>query len=420
MNIIHISTYENIGGAAIAASRLNYLFRENGIDSNMLVAYRNTNIDYVKSFKGFKKKIIILNSLFSEYIRNKILKCSYTFSLGWFGNKLYKSEYIKNADVIFIHWIGFNYLSIKDIAKILKLNKPTYFFMHDMWMITGGCHHSFECNLYQTKCIECPLIKNKYLKKISTKTFDLKMKNLSKHNNLHIITPSYWLAECTKSSSIFKSNSISVIPNPVDTHIFKPFEKKTARAILNLPMNKKIILFGANGGKSDKYKGWDYLISAISLLKRNDIALVLFGGYLTAEEEKSLNYPAYSFGYLNDVYSTTLLYNAADVFVTPSLAESFGLTVLESISCGTYSVGFNIGGIPDIIKHKITGYLAQYKDVCDLATGINWALDNSDNCPREKLHKFANDYFSYNSIYQQYCSLFETNNCMKNMPSDII
>ena len=82
-------------------------------------------------------------------------------------------------------------------------------------------------------------------------------------------------------------------------------------------------------------------------------------------------------GYLKDEYSTALVYNAADIFIAPSLAEAFGYVVMEALSCGTPVVGFNVGGIPDMISHKQNGYLAEYKSAEDIAAGIQFCLENN-------------------------------------------
>lgn len=402
MKIIHISTSDKIGGAALAAYRLNNAFNQASITSELIVLNQHSILhkDVISIAKGEKKYLSKLKLKVTEFIKKRLLRPNYTISLGWCGYDLCKTKELIEADVIYIHWTGLGYLSIRGLARILDLNKPTFIYMHDMWFITGGCHHSFECYLYKSQCSKCPRIGNNKLNFIVTITFKLKQRYLTKYNNLHIITPSNWLADCVKQSALFKSNNIYVIPNSIDTQSFKPICKQTAREILNLPQNKKIILFGANGGKSDKYKGWDYLVSAISQIDRDDVIIALFGGNISEEDKKLLKYSIYSFGYLYDEYSTILLYNAADVFVIPSLAENFPNTIVESLSCGTPVVGFNVGGIPDLIKHHQTGYLAKYKDVNDLAIGINWILNNSFD--KDKLHNYITEKYSYLNIISQH------------------
>lgn len=397
MKIIHISTSDNIGGAALAANRLNKAFNLLNEESRMLVLKQNiTNETIIPITKN--KFYIDLRVKITEWIKRHVFKPNYTISLGWTGYDLYKLPSIQEADIIYIHWTGFGYLSIKDIANILNLGKPTFIFMHDMWFITGGCHHSFECNLYKNDCSKCPRIGNNIFNSISALTFKLKKKYLTGYKNLQIVTPSNWLSNCVKESALFNSHNICVIPNPIDTDLFKPLEKNIARQILKLPLNKKIILFGANGGKSDKYKGWNYLVSAISKLENKDVIIVLFGGDICDDEKKQLKYPTYSLGYLHDEYSTILAYNSADVFVIPSLAENFPNTILESLSCGTPVAGFNVGGIPDLIIHKQNGYLAEYMNIKDLANGINWILENTNKLSKEIIHNYIKENFSFENI----------------------
>ena len=403
MKIIHISTSDKIGGAALAANRLNDAFNQTNDTSKLIVLNESTvNKDVISIAKGKKKYISKLKQIVTESIKRRILNPQYTLSLGMCGYDLCEIKEIREADVIYIHWTGFGFLSIKGLAKILNLNKPTIIFMHDMWFITGGCHHSFECELFKSHCLQCSKIGNKKFKNIASITFKLKQKYLTKYKNLHIVTPSNWLADCVRQSALFKSNNIKVIPNLIDTNSFKPIDKQVAREILNLPKDKQIILFGANGGKSDKYKGWDYLVSAISQIERDDIIIALFGGNISEDDQKQLKYPIYSFGYLHDEYSTMLLYNAADIFVMPSLAENFPNTILESLACGTPVVGFNVGGIPDLIKHQQTGYLVQYKDSNDLTTGINWILNHKDFFHKDKLHNYITEKYSYLKIISQH------------------
>ena len=404
MKIVHLSTSDKIGGAALAAKRLNDAFNQANVTSKLIVLNQHNahHKDIISIAKGKKKNLSKLKLKVLETIKRGLLKPNYTLSLGWCGYDLYKTKELQEADVIYIHWTGLGYLSIQGLARILDLNKPTYIFMHDMWFITGGCHHSFECNLYKSYCSKCPNIGNKQLRSISAITYNLKQKYLTKYKNLNIVTPSNWLADCVRQSALFKSNNIKVIPNLIDTHTFKPVEKQIAKEILNLPRDKKIILFGANGGKSDKFKGWDYLVSAISQIDRNDVIIALFGGNVCEEDEKQLKYPIYSFGYLYDEYSTMLLYNASDVFVIPSLAENFPNTIVESLSCGTPVAGFNVGGIPDLILHQQTGYLAQYKDANDLRNGINWIFNHNNLFDKDKLHNYIIEKYSYVKIVSQH------------------
>ena len=157
-----------------------------------------------------------------------------------------------------------------------------------------------------------------------------------------------------------------------------------ARRLLGLRPDRRYLLFGADSALTNPYKGFEYLVKALNLLKQkeqyNDIELIVFGSSKNESIEQKLPYPCHFFGYLHDVYALNLLYNAADVFCMPSLAEAFGQTALESVFCGTPVVAFDVGGLPDFVLEK-TGYLAKYEDVEDFACGVELCLqlDRIDN-----------------------------------------
>ncbi|MDR3654050.1 MAG: glycosyltransferase family 4 protein [Paludibacter sp.] len=411
MKIVHINFWDKLGGAAIASNRLHKTMINMGINSKMIVFDKLIKDDKtVFAIDSFFNKII--NSIYNIIDSRRLKKFRPfvgNFSIGTLGKDVSKLEIIKEADVIYIHWINNNFLSISSINKLLNLNKPVIWFLHDMWPFTGGCHHSFECIKYQTQCESCDLLKSKNAKDISFKDLNLKIKKIGlPHTNLHIVSPSNWLAECAKKSVVFSKNKISVIPNLIDINKYKPINKEYARKILNLPCDGKIILFGADMGLNNPYKGWSYLKEA---LMRIDFpfSILTFGG---ESQENSLNdfpFIIYNQGRLFDDYSLMLLYNACDVFVIPSLAEAFGQTALEATSCGTPVVGFNVGGIPDIIQHKKNGYLAKYRDAVDLQAGIEWVLNNTryDELCKD-CRDFAVKTFSSEKVVKQHIEVIST------------
>ena len=177
-----------------------------------------------------------------------------------------------------------------------------------------------------------------------------------------------------------KNKPVYYIPNILDNTLFKPTDKNVAKQILNIDANETVIAFGAISVNSP-YKGWAYLQKALELLKQEDtvknISVLIFGSAYNKEIADAIPFKTRFMGYLLDEYSTALVYNAADVFIAPSLAEAFGYVVMEALSCGTPVVGFNVGGIPDMISHKENGYLAKYKDAADVSEGIKFCLQNN-------------------------------------------
>jgi glycosyltransferase involved in cell wall biosynthesis len=271
-------------------------------------------------------------------------------------------------------------MNLSNIEKLAKLGKPVIFFMHDMWAITGGCHHSFTCEKYKKACYDCQMFPENTLIDWPSLEFRKKLKFYSKYSNLYFLSPSKWLYNCARISFLTKDKPLYYIPNIISSKLFKPIDKNAARHILNINPDETVISFGAASVESP-YKGWTYLVNALEIIKglqsSRKISVLLFGSGYNKKIEETLPFKVRFTGFLLDEYSTALVYNASDVFVTPSLADNQPTTVMESLCCGTPVVGFDVGGIPDMIKHKENGYLAKYKDAEDLAKGIDYCLENN-------------------------------------------
>jgi glycosyltransferase involved in cell wall biosynthesis len=298
------------------------------------------------------------------------------FSFAKYGVNVTNHEFFKQADVVYVHWVR-DFLSIRNTEQILKTGKQVVIFLHDMWHITGGCHYSFECTKYQVLCSHCPMFEKDIRKDCSYRLFKKKIKIFSKYANISFITPSKWLMECVSKSPFFQSKISHILPCPLDISVFKPINKQCARYALNLPNDKKIICFGAYEGITNPYKGWTYMEEALRVLKEEaipDVEALIFGSEYSWAIADKVPFPLHFTGKLHDSYSLVLVYSAIDVYVTPTLADNLPQTCLEAMACGVPIVGFNVGGIPDMIEHEITGYLSKYRDSNDLVKGINYIL----------------------------------------------
>lgn len=375
-----VQLQNSMNSAGSSALRLHNAFLEEGIDSS-IVSRRTDRIIDNKIKYLYKKSIIIsrLNDKLIGYINRKNIKQYGSFSSPVLGTNVSGLEEIKNADIIYLHWILGGFLNISNIEQLFKLKKPVIIIMHDMWWITGGCHHSFTCEKYITGCNNCQIFPGNKKNDLSTKGFNKKLKLYSKYDNLYFVSPSRWLYDCAKKSLLTKDKPIFYIPNVLDNKIFKPVDKMTARQILNIDPTETIIAFGAVGIDSP-YKGWAYLQKALEILKQDkelkNISILIFGGGYNKQIADAIPFKTKFIGYLRDEYSISLVYNATDVFVVPSLADNQPTTVMESMCCGTPVVGFDVGGIPDMISHKENGYLAKYKDSQDIANGIKFCIKN--------------------------------------------
>jgi len=398
MKVVHISTSDIRGGAAIAAHRLHKAFLKKNINSKMLVmnkisdekeviVARDNNID--KHFFSKVRKLANKTLLFKYKNRKDVI-----FSPAKFGLDITKNKIIKDADIIHIHWCLKGFLSLNILEKLISSNKKIVWTLHDMWTFTGGCHYSGTCRKYIKTCGNCPILKSNKENDLSRKILK-KKKNIYKNKDLSIITCSSWLGDCAKKSNLLKDKNVSVIPNVLDENIFKFINKDIIRHILNLKNNKKYVLFGAMNSISDPRKGWDYLKKSVEILDKNypklknEVELLVFGSSYSQDVE-SLPFKVKFLGRFSDEIALSLIYNSADLFVAPSLEDNLPNTVLESLHCGTPVTAFDVGGMKDMIDHKKNGYLAKFKDSDDLANGILWSLDKLDRVKIDK-NKFNND-----------------------------
>ena len=382
MKVLLLSTYDNRGGAAIATYRLHQGLLAHGVDSRMLVQSQATGDPTVaapasKWQKGLARLRPILDRAPYSLFRQPRLPYK---SLQWLPERIAAEIAAFNPDLINLHWIVDGFVRIETLAQ---LNKPIVWTLHDMWAFTGGCHYSGECDRYTQSCGNCPQLNSQRDWDLSRWVWHRKAKAW-KNLNLTIVTPSSWMADCAKQSSLFQDYPIQVIPNGIDTTVYKPIDKTIARNILNLPQDRQIILFGAIGATSDPRKGFHLLLQILQqltqLVDRDKIELVIFGSL------KPKNAPNFAFstrylGRLYDDISLSLVYSAADIFLCPSLEDNLPNTIVESLACGTPCVAFKIGGIPELIKHKYNGYLAQAFSSKDFAQGITWIMTNNQKQP---------------------------------------
>lgn len=408
MIVLHVNNCDNKGGAAKACSRIVESINKSNIPAKLLVQNKYSDKEYVKSISNnwVRKNFTFLRTIF-DY--STILFFT-TFNIGRFsfpfiGKSIHKKQIVKDSDVINLHWINNGFLSLKSLKKLSKLNKPIVWTLHDSWAFTGGCHIPFDCKKYQTECFDCPQLKFHGKNDCSKRVFKKKEKLYNKMPNLTIVTPSKWLAECARSSYLLKNKEINVIPNTLNTDFYRPINKNFIRKKLNLPLNKRFILFGA--ANKDVNKGTTLLKEALS--KVNSYYELIIIGRPSEEQNFDSSRKTYYFSQITDDEKMVELYNVADVTVVPSLQENLSNMVMESLSCGTPVVAFNIGGMADMIDHMHNGYLAKPYDTDELAYGIEYILTNydyylvSDNSRKKVLENFSEE-----SISNKYINLYRT------------
>ncbi len=412
MRILIINTAERIGGAAIAANRLMEALNNNGIKTKMLVRTKQTDQLTVIPLKSSWRRIwqfawerIVIWTA-NGFTRRNL----FAVDIANTGTDITKLHEFVQADVIHLHWINQGMLSLDDIDKILKSGKPVVWTMHDMWPFTGICHHSGECSKYETQCHDCELLLRPHKKDLSYRVFRKKQKIFS-NSKITFVACSHWLEEKAKKSLLTVNHNITSIPNAINTNLFMPHNKRHAREKLGLPADKKLLLFGSVK-ITDKRKGIDYLIEACKIISKNDptfaneLGVVIMG--MNSEQFSSLfPFPIYSMSYVKSEKELVDIYNAVDVYVTPSLQENLPNTIVEAMSCGIPCVGFQTGGIPQMIDHLHNGYVAEYKSASDLANGIKWVLTDGDyQTLSEEAHRKAVNTYSESIVAHKYLQIY--------------
>ena len=403
MRVIHLNYSDIIGGASRAAFRIHSSLIQAGIDSRMWVNHSHSGDQTVEgpNLKRDKALVLLRKQLgrtFSSVLKtsNPILHSPAILPSNWI-HKINASD----ADIVNLHWVAGEMLSIKDIAQI---KKPVVWTLHDMWGFCGAEHYSNN-----HRWIDGYRVNNR---PNDEQGFDLNRwvwERKLKHwkQPMHIVTPSDWLGECVSRSALMQAWPVSVIPNPINTDSWKPIKQKVARSLLGLPLDRSLLLFGAVEGVENYYKGFDLLLASLKHLKKSlstkDMQIIVFGQRPTKSPFKDLDLPIHFAGYLHDDISLRLYYSAADVVLNPSRQEAFGQTASEAHACGTPVVAFDNSGLTSVVDHKKTGYLAKAFDINDFASGISWVLKEKKN---DFLNKNARlkteEFFSYSQVAEQY------------------
>lgn len=398
MKIVILNTSERTGGAAVAAGRLGKALSRAGIQVDKLVR-KDT---WLNRFRFYWERLIIF---LGNHLNRKNL---FAVSIANSGTDISGHLLIKDADIIHLHWINQGFLSISDLERLIATGKPLVWTLHDLWPATSICHYPDRCEKYQSKCSQCPLQVSNPIFDLARWTYNRKEQiGLSK---IHFVGCSKWITEMARKSSLLKGASFTSIQNPIDTSVFKPSEKIDSRERFQLPKDKFLLLFAA-AKLSDKRKGAAYLIEACSILKQyytDKIEIVLMGN---GSEElcQALPFKVNSLGYISDTSTMVAAYSCADLFVIPSLEDNLPNTIMESMACGTPCVGFEIGGIPEMIEHKINGYVANYKDANDLANGIRWVLEHKDRqALSDACVKKVEENYTEEVIAKQYLELYKS------------
>ncbi|MBF4465657.1 glycosyltransferase [Flavobacterium sp. LC2016-12] len=422
MKIFIVNTYDR-GGAANSCKRLHLGLLSIGIKSNVLLRFKQNN--WIKSFSFVQPA---KTRSFFEKISNKLKRIRKELKL--YSNKdiskdkellflknrnkgfemfsfpnshfdIMQSEFYKESDIVNLHWVA-NFLDYQNFFKIN--NKPVVWTLHDMNPFSGGEH--YEEKYLGIDEFGFPIKRqiSEEEKRIAKENIEIKKQAISKVNNLTIVAPCQWLAEEARKSEVFINNKVICIPYGLDSEVFSPRDKKFSRELLNIPKDKRVILFVADSINNNR-KGFVFLKKAFEKLANPDLVLCAIGNKNSALASID---NIYELGPIYDERLMSIAYSAADVFVIPSLMDNLPNTVLESLMCGTPVIGFSVGGIVDMIQHKKNGLLVKEISVQSLLETLQEFLEFENVFDSSEIRKNAVEKYDLKVQAYEYEKLFNS------------
>ena len=403
LEVLHLATYESFGGAARASQRIYQALKTWPILCHMFTLLKTSEDEsiFVVQPKEPHEQLKYIHALLTSNQKQKLGKNVILESYGEISAGILDKINEHQAPLVHLHWIN-NLLSIEDIGKINKLIVWT---LHDMWPFSGSEHLSYDPDafFYRASTKVTSTVNQ------SLETFRLKQEHWYQQK-FTLVAPSNWLAECARRSILFNGCDISVIPCPIDYTIWSPKNQPNNCVRFNFDKNKKQILFIGQNFINDPNKGWDFPNQLSDTHQQSsdiEFELVVVGH--SGEIVSNYPYKIHSVGEISDDEILIDLYSAVDLLVVPSRFEAFSQVTLEAQSCGLPVVGFNIGGIPDILIHKKTGWISATFDLIDFSKGINWILKEEGRSEKLGLNGRKNviKKFSSERVSKQYYDLYQ-------------
>ena len=416
MRIVHVSTHDVWGGAAIAAHRLHSELLAIGEESTMLVLDRHAEGRGVLKFvppRDFKSRLIRTvrrKSLAQELGRHakSLPTDGELFSDDRSQHGQAPLRQIPYCDILHLHLIS-GFLDCRALFEWVPRHVPVVWTLHDMNPFTGGCHFDGGCRKYRDECGSCPKLGSSEENDLSREVWQRKRSAYSKMptTQLQLVAPCRWVAEEVRHSSLLGEFPVTVIPYSVDVEAFAPRDRTFARSALGIPQDARVLVFAALN-VSERRKGFSLLVEALTGLREDrNLFLLVVGGHAAVEQ---IGIPCRPLGYVSSERLLSIVFSAADLCVVPTLQETGPLIVIESLACGTPVVGFPAGDMPEMVRAGDTGLLVPSGDSAALREGIRTMLARPERLAemRIKCRDVAVRDYSQEIMARRHISLYET------------
>lgn len=379
MKVLQVSFTDGPGGAGRAARRLHDGLNQADIQSRMLVARgthpgQNMHLDRTLAARARRWTG---NAIAGMLVRLQQSSNPTLHSINFLPSGLHRRINTLGVDLVNLHAINGEFISIQETARI---NVPIVWTLHDMWPFCGTEHYDSMDHPGRFRAGYTNANTPHARGAIDLDRWNWGRKTrLWKDSRFHLVAPSNWLAEQAQQSVLFAHHPLRVIHNGLDLQSYAPHDRRKARIQLGLPVDRNLVLFGAMKAVDDVRKGYHLLQAALPDLAAHTepgaVHLVVFGTDRATNGRES-GLPVHALGTVTREDELAAVYAAADVFVAPSIQDNLPNTVVESLACGTPVVAFRTGGMSDMVRHQVNGYLADRDDPHDLAAGIQWVLDD--------------------------------------------
>ncbi len=409
MKVVHLSTVDIGGGASRGSYALHQELVRQGVESVLVVEQQRSSDPDVRGDELPIQRLTnkVRHRLDLLPLRAYRGRRDGVFSLSAVPGNVVGRVRALNADLVHLHWVGASFVRPEDLERF---GVPIVWTLRDMWPFTGGCHYSEGCDRYEQSCGRCPHLGTNRDRDLSRWVWSRKQRSWMEVD----ITPvaiSRWTGDQARASSLFGHRDVRVIHNAIDVEFWSPQSKEAAKRVLNIPMDKQVVLFIALS-IGDTRKGFSHFVDAcreLSEQQPGDGLYAVVVGATAPADRVDLGVPAQFLGALQDDTAIRNVYAAADVTVVPSLEEAFGKTAAESLACGTPVVAFDSTGLAGVVGHKTTGYLAKPFEADDLASGVTWILGQQDRWEElsDNARESATERFSLKLQARKYVELYE-------------